>query len=130
MIALKKVYDKPESTDGKRFLIERLWPRGIKKTALKFDAWIKDAGPSTELRKWFSHDPEKWIEFRRRYFAELDARPQVVESITKAAAQGTVTLLYSSHDTEHNNAVALKEYLEGRMKSSDRRESRAHGHAA
>lgn len=130
MVTLKRIYDKPESTDGKRFLIERLWPRGIKKTALKFDAWIKDAGPSTELRKWFSHDPQKWIEFRRRYFAELNARPKVLESITKAAAEGNVTLLYSSHDTEHNNAVALKEYLEGRMKSSDRGESRAHGHAA
>ncbi|HJT68625.1 MAG TPA: DUF488 domain-containing protein [Terriglobales bacterium] len=130
MVTLKRVYDKPESADGKRFLIERLWPRGVNKTSLKFDAWIKDAGPSTELRKWFRHDPEKWIEFRRRYFAELNARPKVLESITKAAAEGNVTLLYSSHDTQHNNAVALKEYLEGRMKSSHRGKSRAHGHAA
>jgi uncharacterized protein YeaO (DUF488 family) len=130
MIALKRVYEIAEAKDGKRFLIERLWPRGIKKTALKFDAWIKDAGPSTELRKWFSHDPEKWVEFRRRYFAELDSKSKVLEPIAKAASKGRVVLLYSSHDTEHNNAVALKEYLEGRMKSSDRGESRAHGHAA
>lgn len=116
MIALKRVYETAEASDGKRFLIERLWPRGIKKTALKYDAWIKEAGPSHELRRWFSHDPARWGEFRRRYFAELDTKSEVLEAITKAAAEGQVTLLYSSHDTEHNNAVALKEYLEGHKK--------------
>ena len=112
MIKLERVYDKRSSADGKHYLVERLWPRGIKKTSLHLDGWFKDAAPSTELRKWFRHDPEKWEEFRRRYFAELDRTPGSWEAILQAARKNTVTLLYSSHDTEHNNAVALKEYLE------------------
>lgn len=112
MIKLKRVYDKRSSTDGARYLVERLWPRGIKKTELHLDDWLKDVAPSTELRKWFSHDPEKWEEFRRKYFAELDHAPDASEPIRQAARNGTVTLLYSSHDAEHNNALALKEYLE------------------
>ena len=112
MIKLKRVYENEDPSDGVRFLIERLWPRGVKRTSLRIDGWLKDAGPSTELRKWFSHDPEKWQEFRRRYFAELDRAPEAWAAIRDAARQGTVTLLYSSHDTEHNNAVALKEYIE------------------
>ena len=112
MIKLKRVYEKEDPGDGVRYLIERLWPRGVKKTSLRIDGWLKDAGPSTELRKWFSHDPEKWEAFRKRYFAELDHAPEAWAPIRDAARQGTVTLLYSSHDTEHNNAVALKEYIE------------------
>ena len=112
MIKLKRVYEKEDPDDGVRYLIERLWPRGVKKTSLRIDGWLKDAGPSTELRKWFSHDPAKWQEFRRRYFAELDRSPDAWAPIRDAARHGTVTLLYSSHDTEHNNAVALKEYVE------------------
>lgn len=112
MIKLKRVYDGESADDGTRYLIERLWPRGVKKSSLRIDAWLKDAGPSTELRKWFGHDPEKWQEFRRRYFAELDRTPDAWAPIHDAARQGTVTLLYSSHDTEHNNAVALKDYIE------------------
>jgi uncharacterized protein YeaO (DUF488 family) len=112
MIKLKRVYDKEDSRDGVRYLVERLWPRGIKKTSLHLDGWLKDVGPSTELRKWFSHDPEKWEQFKRRYFAELGRAPENCEPIRQAARKGTVTLLYSSHDTEHNNAVALKEYIE------------------
>ena len=112
MIKLKRVYEKEDLDDGVRYLIERLWPRGVKKTSLRIDGWLKDAGPSTELRKWFSHDPAKWQEFRRRYFAELDRTPDAWAPIRDAARHGTVTLLYSSHDTEHNNAVALKEYVE------------------
>ncbi len=115
MIQLKRVYEKPAPHDGMRFLIERLWPRGIRKTDIHMDDWQKDASPSTELRKWFSHDPQKWTEFQHKYRAELDARPQVWESILKAAERGTVTLLYSSHDTEHNNAVALKRYIETKL---------------
>lgn len=111
MIQLKRVYEAASRDDGTRFLIERLWPRGIKKEALKMDAWIKEAGPSTELRQWFSHDPAKWAEFQRRYAKELDGRAEVLEPIRKAAKHGAVTLLYSSHDEEHNNAVALKGYL-------------------
>ncbi len=115
MILLKRAYDNPESRDGVRFLVERLWPRGIRKADLPLDGWLKDVAPSTELRKWFAHDPEKWHEFQRRYFAELDKEPEIWAPILKAAKSGTVTLVYSSHDTEHNNAVALKKYLEARM---------------
>lgn len=111
MIKLKRVYDTRTTDDGVCYLVERLWPRGIKKTSLHLDGWLKDAGPSTELRKWFSHDPRKWNEFRRRYFAELDRTTEAWEPIRLAARKGTVTLLYSSHDTEHNNAVALREYI-------------------
>jgi uncharacterized protein YeaO (DUF488 family) len=114
MITLKRVYDPVTSTDGVRFLVERLWPRGVKKTALRIDAWLKDVAPSSELRRWFSHDPKKWSEFRRRYHDELRASVDALDPIVKAARRGRVTLLYSSHDTEHNNAVALKEYLDAK----------------
>ena len=116
MIKLKRVDDKRSSADGVRYLVERLWPRGIKKAELHLDDWIKDVTPSTELRKWFSHDPEKWENFRRMYFAELDRAPEVCKPIRQATRKGTVTLLYSSHDAEHNNAVALKEYIEDKSK--------------
>jgi uncharacterized protein YeaO (DUF488 family) len=98
--------------------VERLWPRGVKKTSLQIDAWIKDAAPSTELRKWFAHDPAKWKEFRRRYFAELKDRRTTLQPILDAGQKGPVTLIYSSHDTEHNNAVALKEFLERHREAS------------
>jgi len=111
MIRLKRAYDPASKDDGVRFLVERLWPRGVKKGALRLDAWLKDVAPSTELRQWFSHDPAKWIEFQRRYSAELDAKPEVLEPILNAARRGRVTLVYSSHDTERNNAVALRTYL-------------------
>ncbi|MCC6175952.1 MAG: DUF488 domain-containing protein [Chloroflexi bacterium] len=114
MIAVKRVYDPDESSDGTRFLVERLWPRGIRKADLRIDAWLKDVGPSTELRHWFNHDPARWNEFRKRYAAELEEHPDTWERIVQADESGTVTLLYSAHDTEHNNAVALKEYLDAR----------------
>ena len=114
MLALKRVYDEKTPEDGVRFLVERLWPRGIKKTELAIDDWLKDVAPSDVLRRWFAHDPKKWPEFRRRYFAELDQRPQAWEPIRSAARRGRVTLIYSSHDTEHNNAVALREFLQSR----------------
>ena len=114
MIALKRVYEPVEEGDGTRFLVERLWPRGVRKDALRLDAWLKDVAPSTELRRWFSHDPARWQEFCQRYAAELEARPDAWAPIVQADRSGTVTLLYSSHDTEHNNAVALKAYLEAR----------------
>ena len=111
MIQLKRVYDAPSKTDGKRLLIERLWPRGIKKTDLKMDDWIKEAGPSTGLRKWFNHDPAKWDGFRQRYFRELEKKPAVWRPILTAIEGGSVSLIYSSHDTQHNNSVALAEFL-------------------
>lgn len=112
MIQLKRAYEAASHDDGARFLVERLWPRGMKKEALRLDGWLKDAAPSTELRKWFSHDPGKWAEFQRRYFAELKARPETLDPIIEAAREGRVTLIFSSHDAVHNNAVALKSYLE------------------
>ena len=111
-LQLKRVYEEPAKQDGFRFLVERLWPRGIKKSALADAVWLKDVAPSAELRKWFHHDPERWTEFRKRYFAELKQREDSLSPILEAARKGAVTLLYSSHDTEHNNAVALKEFLE------------------
>jgi uncharacterized protein YeaO (DUF488 family) len=114
MLALKRVYDKAAPEDGVRLLVERLWPRGIKKTDLRLDDWLKDVAPSAALRRWFSHDPKKWTEFQIRYFAELDSHPEACAPIRSAARHGRVTLVYSSHDTEHNNAVALKEYLSAR----------------
>lgn len=114
MLKLKRAYDDASSADGKRILVERLWPRGMSKAKLHLDEWRKEVGPSTGLRQWFNHDPEKWPEFRRRYFRELDSRPESWRPIASAARRGTVTLVYSSHDEEHNNAVALKQYLQAK----------------
>ena len=114
MILLKRAYDRSTRADGKRLLVERLWPRGIKKSALPLDDWVKDIAPSTELRKWFSHDPAKWAEFRRRYQAELATKPEIWKPLLETARKSTITLVYSSHDAEHNNAVVLKEFLESR----------------
>lgn len=114
MIKLKRAYDPISRSDGPRFLVERLWPRGLTKEKLHITAWLKEVGPSTELRKWFGHDPEKWDTFRRRYARELDAQPEAWLPILSSARRGTVTLVYSSHDVAHNNAVALQEYLGGK----------------
>jgi uncharacterized protein YeaO (DUF488 family) len=114
-IKLKRVYEERGPHDGVRFLIERLWPRGVRKTDVHMDGWQKEAGPSTQLRKWFSHDPDKWMEFQQKYFAELKERPEAWEPILEAAKHGTVTLLYSSHDTEHNNAVALQRFIAAQL---------------
>jgi uncharacterized protein YeaO (DUF488 family) len=112
MIRLKRVYDPASKADGYRFLVERLWPRGLKKEDLKIDGWLKDAAPSTELRKWFNHDPAKWREFQRRYFAELKRNAEAWAPIVAAEKKCNVTLLYSSRDAEHNNVVALHSFLE------------------
>jgi uncharacterized protein YeaO (DUF488 family) len=118
MIKLKRVYESPEPTDGTRFLVERLWPRGMRKEALDLDGWLKDVAPSAPLRRWFGHDPARWEEFCRRYTAELSARPAAWQPIVDAARRNTVTLLFSAHDVEHNNAVVLRDYLEARMQSA------------
>ena len=110
-VHLSRVYDHEPRGDGKAFLVERLWPRGLRRAELDFDGWCKDVAPSTELRKWFKHDPAKWPEFRRRYEAELDTRREAWQLLVKAAAMGELTLLYSSRDPDHNNAVVLREYL-------------------
>ena len=124
MIALKRAYDPVSKSDGTRLLVERLWPRGVSKAKLRVDSWLKEVGPSTELRKWFSHDPNKWAEFRRRYFRELGSRREAWQPILSAARRGMVTLVYSSRDTEHNNAVALQEFLRRKLRQGARRAGR------
>ncbi len=116
MIRVERVYGHTSADGSTRFLVERLWPRGIKKEALQVDGWLKDAAPSTELRKWFKHDPAKWKEFQRRYRSELDKHPEGWQPILQAARRGAVTLLYSAHDTEHNNALVLKDYVDQKLK--------------
>lgn len=111
MIKIKRTYEPPARGDGRRILVERLWPRGMKKEALKADAWLKEVAPTTELRQWFSHEIERWEEFRRRYRQELDSKRSAWSPILGAATHGTVTLLYSAHDTLHNGAIVLRDYL-------------------
>lgn len=115
MITLKRVYDGTSRPPrGKRFLVERLWPRGISKASLHIDGWLKDVAPSDGLRRWFAHDPSKWDEFQKRYFEELDHNPDAWQPILADARRGPVELVYSARDTGHNNAVALKRYLDAR----------------
>jgi uncharacterized protein YeaO (DUF488 family) len=112
MILLKRAYDAPEEADGTRFLVDRLWPRGIKKEDLQLDGWLKEVAPSDDLRKRFGHDPDRWEAFQERYAKELDEKADALDPIRDAARQGDVTLVFAAKDTEHNNAVALKAYLE------------------
>jgi uncharacterized protein YeaO (DUF488 family) len=115
-IRVKRAYEAPSKDDGARYLVDRLWPRGVKKDALHIESWVKDVAPSDQLRKWFSHDPAKWDEFRKRYFEELAAREESWRPLLAAARRGRVTLLFGAKDSEHNQAVALKEFLEPRLK--------------
>jgi len=115
MIQTKRVYEPPAASDGTRFLVERLWPRGLKKEKLDAKAWLKDVAPSAELREWFGHDPAKWSAFKRKYVAELNKHPEAWQPILQAARKGTVTLLYSAHDTEHNNALVLQAFLKRKL---------------
>ena len=115
-IRLKRVYDKPAKSDGHRVLVDRLWPRGLKKSEARLDEWLKEIAPSTTLRKCFAHDPTRWTEFKKRYAAELDDQPEQVEQLARSAKKRTITLLFGAKDTEHNNAVALKEYLMSKVK--------------
>ena len=111
-VKLKRVYDEPAKSDGKRILVDRIWPRGLTKEEARIDLWLKDVAPSTELRKWFGHDPAKWEEFRKRYRAELDANPEAVEELQDLLkAHANATLLFMAHDEKHCNAVVLAEYL-------------------
>jgi uncharacterized protein YeaO (DUF488 family) len=112
-IRLKRVYDPPSEEDGFRILVERLWPRGISKEKAKVDLWLKDAGASTTLRVWFGHDPEKWDEFRERYFKEIRGKSEIIQELIEIIQQRpVVTFVFGARDTEHNNAKALKEFLE------------------
>lgn len=112
-LRVKRVYEAPESSDGRRILIDRLWPRGLSKEKAAIDYWAKSVAPSAELRRWFGHDPDKWAEFRARYFAELDANPDGVEALRSELAKGINTIVFGSKEERLNNAAAIVLYLEG-----------------
>ena len=112
MIQLKRVYELPDGNDGSRFLVERLWPRGMKKESLAMEGWLKDVAPSAALRQWFGHAPARWEIFRQRYVTELENNPAPLAPLLDAVRQGSVTLLYSAHDRERNSAMVLKSFLE------------------
>jgi uncharacterized protein YeaO (DUF488 family) len=112
-IRLKRAYQSPEPGDGRRILVERLWPRGLTKEAAALDAWVKDVAPSPELRKWFAHDPDKWPEFQRRYRAELEANPEGLAQLRATMGAGPVTFVYAAKDEERNSARLLQEYVAG-----------------
>ncbi|HXX81678.1 MAG TPA: DUF488 domain-containing protein [Thermodesulfovibrionales bacterium] len=112
MIKLKRIYDPFSREDGKRVLVDRLWPRGIKKEDAHIDEWLRDIAPSDTLRKWFSHDPSRWEEFKKRYNAELKDKRKLLEELLADSRKGTVTLLFGAKDIERNNAVVIKEALE------------------
>ena len=117
-IKLKRAYESAESTDGFRILVDRLWPRGVSKKAARIDLWLKEIAPSTQLRKWFDHDPAKWATFRNRYFQELKNNPDAVDQLLQHSHNGPVTLVYGAKDQDHNDAVALKDYLESHLRRS------------
>jgi uncharacterized protein YeaO (DUF488 family) len=116
MLKVKRVYEEPAKEDEFRILIDRLWPRGLTKEKAKVDLWLKDIAPSDALRKWYQHDPGKWLEFKRRYFSELKDKKESLDLIESKAKKGTVTLLFGSKEERINNAQALKEYFQKRMK--------------
>lgn len=120
MLQIKRVYEPAASSDGERFLVDRLWPRGVQKASLAIKAWLKDAAPSNELRSWYHHDVARWEEFRSRYFSELEANPASWQPLVESASRGSVTLLYSARETDHNNAVALKEFVLAKLKGTAR----------
>jgi uncharacterized protein YeaO (DUF488 family) len=115
-IRIKRAYDPPSPDDGARYLVDRLWPRGVKKDALQIEAWLKDVAPSDALRKWFGHDPAKWDEFRQRYFEELRSNENAWRPLAPAARRGRITLVFGAKDAEHNQAAALKEFLDQKLK--------------
>ena len=112
MVQIKRVYDPSSRRDGVRILVERLWPRGITKQRASLDLWMKEVAPSPELRRWFNHDPVRWIQFKRRYWKELQDHPEAVEALKSRGREETVTLVYAARDEQHNGALALKEFLE------------------
>ena len=116
MVQIKRVYDARRPTDGARILVERLWPRGLRKEAVAADRWMKEVAPSTELRRWFGHREERWEDFRNRYRAELDAHAEAWRTLLDASKEGPVTLLYSAHDPAHNSAAVLRDYLTERSR--------------
>ncbi|RCN56599.1 DUF488 domain-containing protein [Acidiferrobacter thiooxydans] len=116
-ITIRRVYESPEPGEGPRWLVDRIWPRGLTKAAAGLAGWAKDAAPSSVLRQWFGHEPERFAEFRRRYLAELRACPEASDALIAAAHAGPLVLVYAAHDETHNNAVVLREYLMERMRA-------------
>jgi uncharacterized protein YeaO (DUF488 family) len=116
LIRLKRIYEQPSDQDGFRVLVDRLWPRGLRKNEVRLDLWLKEIAPSDELRKWFSHDPEKWEEFRKCYLGELELKEEYLQKLIEKAKETDLTLLYAAKDEDFNNAIVLKEYLESRLK--------------
>lgn len=114
MIKTERIYEASKG-DGFRILVDRLWPRGLRKDEAEVDLWLKDIGPSNELRKWFGHDPARWNEFREKFFKELDQKNELIDQVIAKAEEGNVVLLFGAKDKVHNNAVALKDYIESRM---------------
>jgi uncharacterized protein YeaO (DUF488 family) len=110
-VQIKRAYDPPAPGDGGRVLVDRVWPRGVTKDAIKIDAWLRDLGPSSEIRKWFGHDPARWEEFRRRYLRELQGKKPLLRELVRHARRGKLTLVYGARDTLHNQAVVIKEFL-------------------
>ncbi|HEY7167880.1 MAG TPA: DUF488 family protein [Candidatus Binatia bacterium] len=115
-LRVKRAYDAPENVDGFRVLVDRIWPRGLTKTSARIDLWLKDIAPSAALRKWFGHDPTKWPEFRKRYFRELDEKPEAIAELENLLSKRRVTFVFSARDNEHNNAIALKDYVESKSR--------------
>jgi uncharacterized protein YeaO (DUF488 family) len=111
-VNIKRVYEEPKKSDGKRILVDRLWPRGLRKAEVKVDLWLKEIAPSTALRKWFSHEPSKWEEFKKRYSVELEKNNEQISLLEREVSEGKVTLVYGAKDQEHNGAVVLREFLE------------------
>ncbi len=118
MIRIKRVYEQPSPRDGKRILVDRLWPRGLRREDARIDEWMKEVGPGTELRKWFGHDPSRWSMFKKKFFRELEEQPEAIERLIRMARRGRVTLLYGSKEERFNNAVALQEYLTELLRQS------------
>ncbi len=112
-VKLKRAYDPPAKSDGTRILVDRLWPRGVSKAHAAIDQWMKEIAPSTDLRKWFGHDPARWAEFRRRYAAEVKAQPALLAELRDLARKEPITLVYAARDTEHNDAVELRDLILG-----------------
>lgn len=114
-IQVKRAYEEPEASDGERFLVDRVWPRGRSREALALEDWAREVAPSDGLRRWFGHDPGRWEEFRRRYGEELEGRPEAWKPLLEAARRGTITLVYGARDRDRNNAVALGAFLGERL---------------
>jgi len=129
-LQIKRAYEPASPGDGERFLVDRLWPRGVRKEALALSGWFKEVAPSDALRRWFGHDPERWAEFHRRYQVELESRPELLQALRDALKRGPVTLVYSAHDEAHNQAVVLREFLLKPARATPKAHQRASGRNA